>query len=170
LFRRIAAGVRKYIEMLGLNDDRMHLYFQRAWSTVSEKGERISEHRHEQSNISVAYYLAKHRDAGNLRFITDSHPNEFSPGLFSPSKQELGMIRHPSLHTWNQVTLEVAEGDLVIFPSKTLHATEPNRTPHPRVSISADITVMLRESAGHETMMPHFSQWRSFEHEGPERT
>lgn len=163
LFQQIGQHIRAYVEMLGIASELMHFYYQRAWATVSQEGERIHEHRHEQSNLSVAYYLSKGPEAGNVYFTTEHPPNEFSPGMFSPSKQALGFIRRPSLHTWNLVTLDVAEGDLVIFPSKTLHGTEPNRAAAPRISISADISVMLRESTGHETMMPHFSHWRALD-------
>ena len=68
--------------------------------------------------------------------------------------------------TWNRVNMEPEENDIVIFPSKTLHATLPNESDEPRISISADITTMLRDSHGHETMMPHFRHWRSFDQFG----
>ena len=51
----------------------------------------------------------------------------------------------------------------MIFPSKTLHFTAPNATDQARISISADVTTMLKDSRGHETMMPHFSNWRTFD-------
>jgi ectoine hydroxylase-related dioxygenase (phytanoyl-CoA dioxygenase family) len=75
----------------------------------------------------------------------------------------MGFISRPSMLTWNSVLIEPVEDDIVVFPSKTLHATAPNQSERPRISISADVTTMLRDSRGHETMMPHFSHWRSFD-------
>jgi uncharacterized protein (TIGR02466 family) len=163
LYRAIAAQVRAYTEALGIDATLIDFYFQRSWATITRQGERISEHSHEQSNISVAYYLLKPADAGGINFITYNHPNEFSRGIFTPSKAALGFIKRPGLPTWNTVHLDPDEGDIVIFPSKTLHATVRNESNQPRISISADVTTMLKESTGHETMMPHFSHWRSFD-------
>ncbi len=163
LYRRIAAQVRTYTEELGLNHDNIAFYFQRSWATITRRGEKISEHSHEQSNISVAYYLLKPEGSGGIHFRTEHHPNEFSRGIFTPSKAELGFIRRPGVATWNTVCLEPTEDDIVIFPSKTLHFTAPNATDQARISISADVTTMLKDSRGHETMMPHFSNWRTFD-------
>ena len=59
------------------------------------------------------------------------------------------------------VNLPVAEDYVVIFPSKTYHATEPNDTDGPRVSISVDVVVALKDSAGVEFVMPPVRHWRS---------
>ena len=163
LYRQIAARVRDYVATLGIDSSLIDFYFQRSWATITRRGERISEHSHEQSNISVAYYLQKPAHSGGINFITYNHPNEFSRGIFTPSKASLGFIQRPGLATWNTVYLEPEQGDIVIFPSKTLHATVPNETDVPRISLSADVTTLLRESTGHETMMPHFSHWQSFD-------
>ena len=99
LYRRIAAQVRTYTEELGLNHDNIAFYFQRSWATITRRGEKISEHSHEQSNISVAYYLLKPEGSGGIHFRTEHHPNEFSRGIFTPSKAELGFIRRPGVAT-----------------------------------------------------------------------
>jgi uncharacterized protein (TIGR02466 family) len=163
LHRQLAKKVIEYTEALGINNRLIDFYFQRSWATISRKGEQIHEHCHEQSNISFAYYLLRPADSGGINFITYNHPNEISTGIFTPSKHELGFIQRPSMLTWNVVHLEPAEDEILVFPSKTLHSTSPSESDQPRISISADITTMLRDSRGHETMMPHFSNWRSFD-------
>jgi uncharacterized protein (TIGR02466 family) len=163
LFQLIAQRVEAYVHDLGLDAQRIECSYQRAWATITRSGQRISEHAHEQSNISVAYYLQKPPGSGGLRFITYQHPNEIARGIFTPAKEELGLIRAPSLLTFNTVLIDPQESDVVIFPSKTLHATDPNETDGARISVSADVATMLRDSRGHETMMPHISQWRSFD-------
>ena len=163
LFQQIGKLVREYTASLGFDTNLIDFYFQRAWATVTRKGEHISDHSHEQSNISVAYYLKKPSQSGAINFMTESHPNEFSRGILSPSKAALGFIRQPSMLTWNAVSIDAAEGEILIFPSKTLHSTTPSESDDVRISLSADITTLLKDSRGHETMMPHFSQWRRFE-------
>ena len=59
------------------------------------------------------------------------------------------------------MTLPAEEDDIVLFPSKTYHATEPNQTDGPRISISTDIVVTMRESDQVEFVMPDVSKWRS---------
>ncbi len=159
LYREISLRVKHYTEAMGINNDLIDFYYQRSWATVTRRGESINEHCHEQSNISFAYYLLKPANSGAINFITYNHPNEFSPGIFTPAKANLGFIQNSSMLTWNRVTLDPKEDEIVIFPSKTLHETWPSESDEPRISISADITTMLRDSQGHETMMPHFSNW-----------
>ena len=163
LFRQISKKIRNYAKALGLNTTLISFYYQRAWATVSRQGERINDHSHDQSNISFAYYLEKPNNSGGINFLTENHPNEISRGIFTPSKQELGFIEQPSVLTWNSFTLYPSQGEILIFPSKTLHSTTPNETDSPRISISADVTTMLKDSTRHETLMPHFSYWQSFD-------
>ena len=60
------------------------------------------------------------------------------------------------------IDLIVEEDDIIIFPSKTKHATNINLTENPRISISGDVTIMLKNSYGHERLMPHFNNWQQF--------
>lgn len=163
LYREISRCINDYVRSLGINVDLIEFFYQRSWATVSRGGEKIHEHAHMQSNISFAYYLKKPDRSGGINFITYDHPNEFSAGIFTPSKSKLGFISEASMLTWNIVNIDPKENEIYIFPSKTLHSTDPNKSSESRISISADVTTMLRDSAGHETMMPHVSNWKSFD-------
>ena len=46
--------------------------------------------------------------------------------------------------------------------AKTPHATVPNQSGKPRISISGDISLMLKDSNGFEHLMPNFSNWTKF--------
>ncbi len=162
LFELIARSVRAYLGDLGLDDQQLQLYFQRAWATVSRQGQRIFEHAHVQSHISFAYYLQKPDDGGGIYFSVASHPNELAPELFTTTKESLGILKLPGDRTMNRKYIETAENEILIFPSKTLHSTAPNMTDQPRVSLSADIVVALKDSRGHETLMPSIDHWRPF--------
>lgn len=162
LFNRIGGAVKSYAESLGLNHDRLAFYFQRSWATVSREGQRIFEHAHQQSHLSFAFYLQKPVDGGGIYFSVAEHPNEFAAGLFTINKEELGIIAKPSARTLNRIYVEPQEGEILIFPSKTLHSTAPNMTADPRISISADVVVTLNDSHGHETLMPAIENWQRF--------
>ena len=86
-------------------------------------------------------------------------PNEFLPGLF---ESRLGsLFKGPRTAANSSTTLvDVEEGDLVVFPSKTVHATEPHQSETPRVSISADIILTLKDATTHEFALPNLSHWK----------
>ena len=50
--------------------------------------------------------------------------------------------------------------DIVIFPSKTPHSTQPNVTNNERISISADITLIAKDSELLEHLTPPISNWQ----------
>ncbi len=162
LFDVIGSAVRDYLKALGLDDQRLQLYFQRSWATVSREGQRIFEHAHVQSHLSFAYYLQKPTDGGGIYFSVANHPNELAPELFTTAKESLGILKTPGDRTMNRKYVETAEDEILIFPSKTLHSTAPNMTDQPRISVSADVVLALKDSRGHETLMPAIEHWRPF--------
>ena len=85
---------------------------------------------------------------------------EIAKGLFHKEKLNLGLLKSISGRNTPTVDLNVEEDDIVIFPSKTKHATIPNLNENPRISISGDVTIMLTNSYGHERLMPHFNNWQ----------
>ncbi len=163
LFEKIAASVKCYVAGLGIRPERLNFYFQRSWATVSRQGQRIFEHAHVQSHISFAYYLQKPGDGGGIYFSIAEHPNELAEGLFTLQKSEDGILSPAgALRGINRCYLEPEQDEIIIFPSKTLHSTAPNMTTMPRVSISADVVLTLRDSGGHETLMPPVERWKRF--------
>ena len=57
------------------------------------------------------------------------------------------------------LTLGPREGDVLIFPSMTRHATEPNLSPEPRVSIAVDILATVRDADNLEFLLPDPERW-----------
>lgn len=162
LFECIGTAIRSYLTTLGLDEQKLQLYFQRSWATVSREGQRIFEHAHVQSHLSFAYYLQKPDDGGGIYFSIANHPNELAPELFTTAKENLGILKTPGDRTMNRKYVETVEDEILIFPSKTLHSTAPNMTDQPRISISADVVLALKDSRGHETLMPAIENWRAF--------
>ena len=55
------------------------------------------------------------------------------------------------------------EGGIIIFPSKTEHSTLIGTNEKPRISISADVVLTLKEDIEHtETGMTDITKWKKF--------
>ncbi|MBI29583.1 MAG: hypothetical protein CMI95_06850 [Pelagibacteraceae bacterium] len=159
LSKKIGEKILLYVEALNIDTKQLKFYFQKSWATVTRKEQNIQVHSHDQSNISISYYLKKPNDSGNIRFACRPH-NEIAKDIFSEEKVKLGLIKKVDLRNTTTVDIPVEENDICIFPSKTKHSTAPSNTDESRISISADISLMLVDSYGHEKLMPHFNNWQ----------
>ena len=153
--------IKTYSKLLHINNEKLEFYHQRTWATITRKTERIHLHSHDQSNISFAYYLLKPENSGDIRFAVDPQ-NEIAKGLFDQTKLNLGLLDEYDKRNSTAVDIKVEEDDIIIFPSKTKHSTIPNASDQPRISISGDVCVMLKDSYGHERLMPNYSHWKLF--------
>jgi hypothetical protein len=159
-FAAVHTRLVDYVRALKIDAGRLDFHVTRSWGTVSAPGQSIRRHRHNQSHISVMYYPVKDAGTGNLVFHLPDPLNEFSPGLFEPHSQKAGLITESTVLNSEMVDLPVEEDDIVIFPSKTFHGTEPNDTNGTRVSIAIDVLVTLKDSGGVEYLMPPAEKWR----------
>ena len=161
LSKIIGEKIKAYTSLLNIDNDKIEFFYQRSWATITREAERIQQHSHDQSNISFAYYPLKPKDSGNIKFFVQPQ-NEIATGLFHHEKVKLGLLKGVNIRNAPSIDLHIEENDIVIFPSKTKHATTPNKTNSPRISISGDVVIMLKDSFGHERLMPHYSRWQSF--------
>jgi uncharacterized protein (TIGR02466 family) len=160
LFKAMHVSLRAYLDMLSVNADRVGLHYTRSWGTVSERGQSIRRHRHNQSHISVVYYPVKAENTGNLIFHMPDPLNELSPGLFEPHAIKQGLLKASTPLNSELVDLPVVEDDIVIFPSKTFHGTDPNNTDGARISIAVDVVMTLSDATGVEYLLPPVDRWR----------
>lgn len=160
LFKIMHQRLRAYLDVLSVNPERVGLHYTRSWGTVSERGQGIRRHRHNQSYISVVYYPMKARNTGDLVFHMPDPLNELSPGLFEPHAENQGLLKAATPLNSEMVNLPVAEDDVVIFPSKIFHGTEPNNTNGARISIAVDVVMTLNDSTGVEYLLPPVEHWR----------
>ena len=162
LAKKISSSVIKYLQILEINTNLLDIYYQRSWATFTKSEQNINFHTHSQSNISFAYYLLKPKDSGGIIFRSNELQNEIAKNIFTSSKLEKSLINKPNAYNSDRSVFDLEQDSIIIFPSKTLHATMPNKSDQVRISISGDITIMLKDSKGFEHLMPNFNNWTKF--------
>ena len=162
LYKEIGTKVKEYASTLNINIEMIDFYMQRSWATVCDKDEYLNPHKHWQSNISFAYYLKKPQNSGNIVFSFNENPNEIADKLFSIDKLKKGLLI--DINNLNQTVFEIdaMEDEIVIFPSKTAHSTMINLSNEDRISISGDISIMLKNSNQFEHLLPNPNFWQKF--------
>tara|TARA_Y100001958_G_C21068032_1_gene428509 strand:+ start:140 stop:829 length:690 start_codon:yes stop_codon:yes gene_type:complete len=160
-FLEVSKHLRKYLEYFDIDNEKIDLYYQRAWATVSDSKENIKVHTHLQSHISFAYYLKKTNTDSQIIFVDKKKHNEFLPGLFdSPSVHASNIFKKRNFKNVTGLDLAIEENDIIIFPSKTSHGTKGNVINDNRISISADIMCISKNSANLEHLVPPINQWK----------
>ena len=162
LANKISCAIMKYLQLLEINTNLLDIYYQRSWATFTKKDQSINFHTHSQSNISFAYYLLKPKNSGGIIFKSHELQNEIAKNIFTTSKIEKSLINKPNAYNSDKSVFDLDQDSIIIFPSKTPHATTPNQSGEPRISISGDISIMLKDSDGFEHIMPNFKNWTKF--------
>jgi len=70
-----------------------------------------------------------------------------------------GVIKELNIFNASNIDIPVEENDIIIFPSKTLHGTQSNKTNDERISISGDVVCVSKNSELLETIMPPINNW-----------
>ena len=160
LFDEIIKRVWGYLNCVEIDSKLVDIYIQRSWATISIGNERIKKHRHFQSHISFAYYLKKNKQDSNFVVFDESYKNEIMPGIFrSDTALQKGIVKKMNQFNVTQAIVNVEENDIVIFPSKTIHSTQPTQNNDERISISADIVCVAKDSNLLEMGMPPLNEW-----------
>tara|TARA_S200000501_G_scaffold33778_1_gene28099 strand:+ start:104 stop:781 length:678 start_codon:yes stop_codon:yes gene_type:complete len=159
---KISNVIIKYLQLLEINTNLLDIYYQRSWATYTKNKQSINFHSHSQSNISFAYYLLKPPKSGGIIFRSNELQNEIAKNIFTNSKLDKSLINKANAYNSDRSMFDLEQGSIIIFPSKTLHATMPNQSGEPRISISGDISIMLKDSDGFEHLMPNFKNWTKF--------
>ncbi len=162
LSNKISNVIINYLKTLEINTDSLDIYYQRSWATFTESEQSINFHTHSQSNISFAYYLLKPPGSGGIIFKSNELQNEIAKNIFTTSKIEKSLINKANAYNSDKSMFDLEQDSIIIFPSKTPHATAPNKSGKTRISISGDITIMLKNSNGFEHLMPNFKSWTKF--------
>ena len=71
------------------------------------------------------------------------------------------IIKKRNISNTAAIVFDAKEDEIVIFPSKTPHQTQPNIKNNDRVSISADIFITSKNSENLEHLVTPFQNWKS---------
>ena len=154
LYAEIEKAIIAFLNIQHYDLSMFQLFITKSWATYSTKEQYIHYHRHMSSHFSFVYYV-KAKNQGNLFFIDDEGMRS---GLNVPR-------RDPYFTKWDEQNFAKAEypaetGNIVIFPSYTWHETGFNKTNEPRISISGDVLITMKEGVVSEHNMPSPTTWK----------
>ena len=154
LYKELSKLIKSFLSAQKYNLDLFEIYITKSWATLSTKDQFISYHRHMSSHFSFVYY-PQANNQGNLFLIDD---DAHKVGLNIPK-------RDPYFKEWDQINYGKAEypaetGTLIIFPSMIFHETGKNPIDTPRISISGDIMITMKEGIKSEHNIPSPSTWK----------
>ena len=153
LYTELSKVIQGCLSAQKYNLDLFEVYITKSWATLSTKEQFISYHRHMSSHFSFVYYPQAH-EQGNL-FLLDDDAHKV--GLNIPK-------RDPYFTEWDQNNYGKAEypaetGNVIIFPSMMFHETGKNNKDTPRLSISGDILLTMKEGVKSEHNIPSPATW-----------
>ena len=154
LFKKLEYHIKEFLTAKGYNAEKFDIHITKAWATYTTKDQKIPSHKHTASHFSCVYYVRNY-EMGNLKIEED---RVWDLGGAPPTEEYIS--------NWNQFNfasyiLTVKTGDFVVFPSRFLHGTEINTKDEPRISISADILLTMKQGISTEHCIPHPSGWRT---------
>ena len=154
LFTAIEEQLNIFFKAHNYQMDIFDPYITKAWATFSTKGQYISGHKHTSSHYSLVYYVEA-EEQGNICFEEDGWHNT---GMYIPTNDTY-------FRDWNEVNFASVKypsesGGLIIFPSNLTHFTEENTKERPRISISADVLLTMKNGVVSEHCLPSPETWR----------
>ena len=153
LFIELSKHISNFFIAKGYDLEKFDAHFTKAWATYNSKVQHIASHKHTASHFSCVYYV-RNDNMGNIKFEQELAAQT---GMFIPPTDQY-------ISDWNEFnfasyTIPVKSGDFVIFPSELLHYTETNERDIPRISISADVILTMKNGISTEHCLPHPKSW-----------
>ena len=110
------------------------------------------------------FYLKKNKNDGSLNFHNEAAQNEIVPKIFQtpPVKSQTDNFFKTNYDNAKFANISTEVDELYIFPSKSVHSTAINKTKDERISISADITVISKNTAKIEQLITPINKWKKF--------
>ena len=154
LFDAIIPKIKEALISQHINLDVLDMYITKAWTTYTIKEQYIHSHRHMSSHYSFVYYPYA-EGQGDLVFQDDEGSKV---GLNIPIRKEY-FTEFTDIN-YSSAIYPAKTGNLIIFPSMLFHETQLNTTVKPRISISGDILLTMKQGIKSEHNVPSPSTWR----------
>lgn len=157
----------KFLEQLGIQNlkltvnscnDKECKNCAEMWGSKYKKGHYQGIHNHVDNGELFSFvYFAKYdpsKDA-DLVFVKDMTMANANGYLITEKNQCKELEDHPAFS--NQVSLNIKEGDLVIFPSYLDHFVEEQKHDGPRITIAGNLYKDIEERTGKCNVNPIFT-------------
>lgn len=120
LIQYVQTMVTEPIVQYGIDTLNITIEVTDLWANINSKGAFNMPHEHAGNNnfFSFVYYAQVDKDNGNIAFKSPNPANKF----FNLPKKEDTELNS------TDVIIDVAQGDLIIFPSWLEHYTYPNKS------------------------------------------
>ena len=154
LFKEIRKQITLFLTEHHYDLSVFDVYITKAWATFSSKGQHIASHKHTASHYSLVYYVEA-EEQGNVTFQEDMWQKT---GMYVPANDNY-------FTKWSDINFASVQypsetGGLIIFPSSLLHHTQENTKDTPRISISADVLLTMKEGTKSEHCLPSPETWK----------
>lgn len=121
-------GIEAYVQsIIAPKSDNLEFYITQSWLNYSLPGQFHHRHPHPNSIISGSFYFNADPKYDNILF----HKELYEPISIEPSTQNMFNTRKHSV--------EVATGDLVIFPSNLEHSVPNTKSTEMRISLAFNV-------------------------------
>jgi uncharacterized protein (TIGR02466 family) len=152
IFKEIEKSINEFLKEHSYNRDVFDVYITKAWVAYTKTDQWITAHKHTASHYSLVYYVQAD-DQGNITF-NKSEPS----GLYIPASTEY--LNDYNEHNVTSITYGSRTGEIIIFPSNMIHQTEKNQKKEPRISLSLDFLITMKEGVKSEHNLPNPKTWR----------
>ena len=131
-FSHISKHIQDVFNKYGWNFDPPKIKCTSMWAIINKKGNFNIEHTHSNNYLSAAYYVKAPENCGNFKA---SNPNIISRNVYPKSDKSTELNS-------NSASINVVEGDLLIFPAYLPHSVEENKSAEDRVIISFNLDIL----------------------------
>ncbi len=124
----------------GLNETECQMDVGNMWLNINDKGAWNAPHLHPGCWYSGVFYIRADGDEGDISFID----------------KDIKVVQDCPMHprTRQEVNFTPISGELILFPSGTMHMVKPNLTEKDRYSVSFNMRVFNRMEGSHDNWNP----------------
>jgi len=126
-FKFIQPAIRGALGSLSLVHDAHEITG--CWANINPAGGQNSAHTHPNNFLSGVYYVSVPKGTGRIMF---GDPRPQANVILPP-------VRESNKFVGNEVTVDVQDGRLILFPAWLSHSVQVNQTTAHRVSISFNV-------------------------------
>ena len=131
-FSHISTHIMDVFNKYGWGFDPSKIKCTSMWAIINKKGNFNIEHTHSNNYLSAAYYVKAPENCGNFKA---SNPNIINRNVYPKSNKGTELNS-------NTASINVREGDLLIFPAYLPHSVEENKSEEDRVIISFNLDIL----------------------------